>query len=335
MLYGVSDKIKEYDWNAKDEEGKVLDYSAPDILNRIVSAMLGYDVEIYKPVEIIRTNTTGVREAYADGYTHKKYAVNGSEKGSVEYTFIMEETKDLYIHFPSKYPRDTTLRVRDDDLTDDDTAPFTSKGSYMTNDTHSILLLGEYEKGHEITVQLNLKSDDLYFYADQDYIFYFDTEAFESAMEELSKSKIRVTDFDDSHIEGTINIEYGDTTVFTSIPYDEGWTVKVDGEKVELEKSLDSLLCFTVSEGEHTIEMSYVPQGFVIGAAACVVGITVLTLLGIADFRRRKKRKNEILALVHSPESTYSRHLERLQNAVNEENDVQNEEADESAGGEE
>ncbi len=318
MLYGVSDGIKEYDWNAVDEEGKVIDYSAPDILNKIVSAMLGYDVEIYKPVEITNTNTSGVREAYADGYTHKKYAVNGSEKGYVEYTFTMEETRDLYIHFPSKYPRDTTLRVKDVDPAGGSSGTYVSKGSYMTNETHSILLIGEYEKGHEVTVQLNMKADDLYFYADQDYIFYFDTEAFESAMEELSKSKIKVNSFDDSHIKGTMNIAQGDTTVFTSIPYDEGWTVKVDGEKVELEKSLDSLLCFTVSEGEHTVEMSYVPQGFVIGAVACVFGITVLIVLGIFDFKKRKKRKDEILALLHSPESTYSRHLEALKQAQEE-----------------
>ena len=146
--------------------------------------------------------------------------------------------------------------------------------------------------------------------------------------------------FDDTHINGTIDIEYGDTTVFTSIPYDEGWTVKVDGERVELEKSLDSLLCFTVSEGEHTIEMSYIPQGFIIGAVACVFGITVLVLLGIFDFKKRKKRKDEILALLHDPKSTYSKYLERLnQQELSEEStpgDAENPDGDtETAGDEE
>ncbi len=341
MLYGVSDKIKEYDWNAKDEEGNTIDLSAPDILNSIVSAMIGYDIQIYKPVQITGTNTSGVREAYADGYTHKKYAVlTSGEKGTVEFTFIAEKTGDIYIHFPSKYPRDTTLRIKDDDLTDNKEASFVSKGSYMTNETHTVLYIGEYDEGHEITVQLNMKADDLYFYHDQDYIFYFDTEAFEEAMAELSKSKIKVTDFDDSHIEGTINISNGDTTVFTSIPYDEGWTVKVDGEKIKLEKSLDSLLCFTVSEGEHTVEMSYIPQGFLIGAAACAGGIAVIIGLGVLDFKKRKKRKDEIMALLHSPESTYSKYLEKLkQQELSEEsipNDAEDSDGDtETAGDEE
>ncbi len=332
MLYGVDDGIKDYDWDAKNEDGKVIDLSAPDILNRIVSAMIGYDIQIYKPVEVTDVSTNGVREAYADGYTHKKYAVlTSGEKGTVEYTFTVEDTSDIYIHFPSKYPRDTTLRIKDDDLFDNKEASFVSKGSYMTNETHTILHIGEYEKGHEVTVQLNMKADDLYFYADQDYIFYFDKEAFDEAMTELSKSKIKVTDFDDTHIEGTINISDGDTTVFTSIPYDKGWTVKVDGERVELEKSLDSLLCFTVSEGEHTIEMSYIPQGFIIGAAACVFGITVLVILGIFDFKKRKKRKNEIMALLHNPESTYSKYLEKLKQQELSEESIPDD-ADESDG---
>lgn len=323
MLYGVSDSIKDYSWDETDEEGKVLEYSAPDILNSIVSAMIGYDIQIYKPVEVTDTKTSGVREAYADGYTHKKYAVQSSgEKGTVEYTFTVEDTSDIYIHFPSKYPRDTTLRVKDQDPDKESTAPFLSKGSYMTNETHTILRVGEYEKGHEVTIQLNLKQDDLYFYADQDYIFYFDEAAFEEAMEQLSKSKLRSYTFDDTHIEGVINIAEGDTTVFTSIPYDEGWTVKVDGEKVELEKSLDSLLCFSVTPGEHKIELSYIPQGFLLGAGACVVGITVLALLAVVDIKRRRKRKQEILALVHSPESTYSAYLEKAKAAEAEAEDA-------------
>ncbi len=313
MLYGVSDDILKYSFNAEDEEGKLLDRTAPDILNKIVSAMLGRDVQIYVPVKVDNVDTSGVREAYAGGYTHKKYALTESGgKGYVEYTFTMEDTSDIYIHFSSNYPRNTTLRIKDEDPTDSRESSFVSKGSYLTNETHTILLLGEYEKGHEITVQLNLKENDLYIHANEDYIYYFDEEAFESAMKELSECKLKVTDFDDDTIKGTINVTDGNTTVFSSIPYDEGWTVKVDGKKVELEKTLDSLLAFTVAPGEHTIEMNYVPQGFLIGAVASVFGIAILVFFSIGDYKKRKARKEHILTLLNSPESTYSKHLERV-----------------------
>ena len=86
--------------------------------------------------------------------------------------------------------------------------------------------------------------------------------------------------------------------------------------------------------------MSYIPQGFIIGACACVFGITVLVILGIFDFKKRKKRKDEIMALLHNPESTYSKYLETLkQQAVLEEstpNDAENPDSNtETAGDEE
>lgn len=297
MVYGVSNRILSYDYMAKGEDGKVLEYSAPDILDSIVSSMLGRESDIFIPVKIDEKKTDGVREAFAGGYTHHKYALNNSEKGYVEYTFTAERDGSVYIHFPSQYPRNTTLRVRDL-APGQETGAYISKGSYLTNDTHSILYLGEFEKGHKITVQLNLKEDDLYFYCNHDYIFYFDENAFKSAFKELGESRMTVTEFSDSKIKGTINIKNGDNTVFTSIPYDEGWTVKVDGKKVELRKSLNSLLCFSATDGEHTIEMTYIPQGFLVGAVACAGGIFALVVFAVKDGKVRKKRKEHLLSVV-------------------------------------
>ncbi|MBR6534506.1 MAG: YfhO family protein [Clostridia bacterium] len=319
MLYGVSEDILKYDWDRKNEDGKIIEYSAPTILNSIVSAMLGEETQIFVPVKITSKETDGVREAYAGGYTHHKYALlDSGGKGTVSFTFTVEQSGSIYIHFPSQYPRNTTLRVRDN-APGESSSGFVSKGSYLTNETHSILYIGEYEKGHEVTVQLNLKENDLYFNCNQDYIFFFDDNAFELAFKKLAQSKIKVSDFSDTHIKGTIDVQKGDELIFTSIPYDEGWTVKVDGKKVPLQKSLDSLLCFTASEGEHTIELSYIPQGFIIGLIACIFGLALLCTLTVIDLKRRKKRKERIMALIHSPDSTYSQRCEQLLQQMTEE----------------
>ena len=62
--------------------------------------------------------------------------------------------------------------------------------------------------------------------------------------------------------------------MFTSIPYDKGWTVKVDGKVVETRKIWNSLLGFAISNGEHTIELSFIPEGWIAG-----VGISIVSLI--------------------------------------------------------
>ena len=58
--------------------------------------------------------------------------------------------------------------------------------------------------------------------------------------------------------------------IYTSIPYDEGWTVKIDDRKVEYVKILDGLIGVDVdteefSEGEHVIELKYKVPGLMVG----------------------------------------------------------------------
>lgn len=47
------------------------------------------------------------------------------------------------------------------------------------------------------------------------------------------------------------------TLLYTSIPYDEGWKIKVDGQDVEYIKLLDGLIAVQLNEGNHVIEFKY------------------------------------------------------------------------------
>ena len=49
-------------------------------------------------------------------------------------------------------------------------------------------------------------------------------------IEERQLQGMKVTHWDDSHIQGTVNITDDSTWMMTSIPYEKGWTVKVDGQ---------------------------------------------------------------------------------------------------------
>ena len=82
-------------------------------------------------------------------------------------------------------------------------------------------------------------------------------------------------------------------TLFTSIPYDKGWEVLVDGQPVRTWKIFDAFLAVNLPEGEHTVTFSYEPQGLIAGAM--ITAGSVLFLLAAAGVERLKKRKQEDL----------------------------------------
>ena len=106
--------------------------------------------------------------------------------------------------------------------------------------------------------------------------------------DELRKNSLSVIEHSDTYIKGTINATKEKPVVFTTIPYDKNWQVYVDDERVDTYKCVDALLAFDISEGEHVVEMKYVPMQWYVGLGASFIG--VLGFIGLCIWDSRKKK---------------------------------------------
>lgn len=86
-----------------------------------------------------------------------------------------------------------------------------------------------------------------------------------------------------NHIKANINVLNDKEILYTSIPLDKGWIIKVDGKKVENIEIFDSLIGLELTKGEHEIEFTYIPRGLYIGGFVSVLSICLVIIL--------KKRK--------------------------------------------
>lgn len=78
-----------------------------------------------------------------------------------------------------------------------------------------------------------------------------------------------------------------DTTVFTTIPQDNGWSVYVDGKRVNDYLVMDALVGFDLSEGTHDITFRYHVPG--LGVGAIVSAAELVILVGCLIYRRIRK----------------------------------------------
>ncbi len=111
-----------------------------------------------------------------------------------------------------------------------------------------------------------------------------DMESFETGYSQLKKDSLNVTTFDDTLIEGTINVSENGI-LYTSINYDKGWSVYIDGEEVDESQIYsignDALLGVDITKGEHTIKFKYTPQGLYLGCIISVAALIVLIILSL------------------------------------------------------
>jgi len=270
------------------------DYYNPfDYMNALVTEMLGRDqtVELFVPLRLTAMSDDNVTISYVTD--HKKYTADGtSGDPKVTFTFASpEKAVQIYAYFATTYPRECKMQVNG-----------VANGTYFGNETMRIVNIGK--KGSivasdtpEITITMTLQEDVLYLANDSSYyLYYLDEELFAEIMPELARYSYNIDeDYSEDHFTGTITTTADRPTVFTSIPYDEGWQVYVDGKKVEIYESIDALIAFNVFEpGEHTLELRYMPKAFVLGAIISVVSVIAFAALWFFDEFLRAKRKKAI-----------------------------------------
>jgi uncharacterized membrane protein YfhO len=85
----------------------------------------------------------------------------------------------------------------------------------------------------------------------------------------------------ENDLNGTFTAEKNQRILFT-IPWDEGWTCYIDGQKVPIDKTWDLFMSVEAPEGAHTWEMKFFPAWMDIGlgiSGAALVGFVVLMVV--------------------------------------------------------
>ncbi|MGE5455936.1 MAG: YfhO family protein [Ignavibacteriales bacterium] len=91
-------------------------------------------------------------------------------------------------------------------------------------------------------------------------------------------------------IVGTINISK-DGYFATTIPYDEGFTILVNGKETKYEKVNKAFIGFPINKGQYNIEISYRAKGFNIGSILSIIGIISFMILMFFERKRKKEKK--------------------------------------------
>ncbi len=221
------------------------------------------------------------------------------DDGSGEITVLIlpEETKNLYLYVDSGSLNELTVEHMGNVKTQN------------VDDEHYILDLGECIKDEAITLKFTVKDGITDGYADF-MLRSLNTEKFKEGYEILKKQSLNVGEFTDTKISGTVTAKEGGI-LYTSIPYDTGWTVTVDGEKLESEELIavgDALLGINLDKGSHTVEFEYTPQGLKIGICLTAVG-ALIVLLYVLIIRRKSFARKFVMRFDPSEEESLAKEI--------------------------
>lgn len=258
-----------------------------DRFNALIKAMCGDATlnNLFIPVDSSKIDeiTSYDCQAYPSGTTITYSKIESDTGGAfVEFRFIAPSSAEYYFHSPASGQTETSLDVI---VRKDGEDIKTNMGIYLSNDKKYSVPIGYFIEGDEVAVRLTLRADELVLYRNCDYIWYLDGEAFDTAFAKLkSNPQLNVTEYRDDRIFGNLTTVSEAQLIQTTIPYDDGWKIYVDGVEVEKIKTLDALIAFNIETvGEHSLEFKYSPKEYLIGGVISIIGISVFVLLCTLD----------------------------------------------------
>ncbi len=108
----------------------------------------------------------------------------------------------------------------------------------------------------------------------------------------LSEASWQLESWTDTHLEGTISC--GETEyLMTTIPYDRGWTVTVDGVEQPTFPMIGAFLGVRLTPGSHTVVMDYFPEGLAVGRMLTAGSVVLLAVITLGEWMYRRYTDQE------------------------------------------
>ncbi len=283
-------------WQLKEEYADSL-FSPFQRINALYSGLTGIaDLTVYDPIaSTISTMGALKKEIPSFGRIGVKTENKDSNNDRLVFTFTAPDNgQPVYCYFPSQYPREARLYLNGQPF--NDTVIYPGCAAYA-----SIVCLGSFTPGETVTVSLTCFKYGEFYLIDNGtpYFYTLDETDLATATALLRDSGLELDRFEDDFMAGTINAKEGMTAVQTTIPYDAGWRVSVDGKAVETYKTADALLAFDLpAAGEYEVTLSYRPAIYTVGLLLSIGGVLLfggLITLEILTKKGKIAPKNRFL----------------------------------------
>lgn len=279
IAYCVNSKID--DW--------VTDEGNPfEIQSDFVKLATGYS-NLFKPVEYNSTDFDAVSgdDVTENGTYWLEKSDSSSNYGTETVSLSPTIDGNLYLYVKSSDLK--TITVNSEKVSD----------ITQSMEDAYILDLGYHNKGDEVLVSLDASTMESESTSFDFYCYTADDTVVKNMYNSLAGNSLNVESYSDKTIKGTVNAKEN-CYLYSSIPYDDGWSVYVDGKKAETFEIGGTLLAIELTPGQHKIEYKYFPVGFLYG-----IIISAVTVFGLCGFyiynksslklNKSKRRKDKII----------------------------------------
>lgn len=242
--------------------------------------------EYFKKIEV-DPNSFVLNNVTTSPYGEQTMYTAGEGDPTVDMFITVPSDKPIYFYFKTENQKEVNLWLSTDQDENGNYINHSFVGQYFENHNYHTVELGSFEPGSVINLRMTVANE---YTIVKDFFFYeFDEELFADSINTLKQNQWELTETDGNHLEGTITAGEGQI-MLTSIPYEPGWTVKVDGKKTEYIEIAEALIGIDLEPGVHTIEMTYSPPGFKVGILLLIAGAAFIVLI-----YRYDKKNNKIL----------------------------------------
>lgn len=198
----------------------------------------------------------------------------------IEYEFDAIDNSELYMNvsLPSRSPN-CQIYVNDELMYDIAGHSFYSQ----------IFRLGQFEEGETVNVRIEFDSKSATVVSVN--FASFDIERFNTSFESINQSEVVLLEDNGGNYVFETNLAEGHEMI-TTIPYENGWTMYVDGKETEIKVYQNAFIGADVGEGTHTVELVFVAPGLKVGIACSACGVVAsIAFFVVEQVRKRKQNK--------------------------------------------
>lgn len=229
---------------------------------KLINSFCGTDTNVYDNLDIrlIESNDQGSEEycikTICDGPVY--IYLNGAD---IHENYGIDNCK-LYVN--SKFIQNICMRFR-------------TNGVYI----------GDFGANQEISITIQRKTDLPKKH--QLYVAQLNKDRFKDTIDLMQEDCSSTLNVEGNKISGSYTTQK-DALVLVSLPYEESWEARIDGEKVSIEKVSDMFIGLHVPAGTHDIYMVYKCPGLRMGFCMSLLGIGLFVAISLYEKRRVHKQ---------------------------------------------